>query len=62
MRLQHGDLRIVWESDGRAYEPDFIAVQKMEHTGSSSPRYLLVGERDVAEARGSWAAVKKLGR
>jgi type III restriction enzyme len=25
-RLQRGDLRIVWESDGRVYEPDFVAV------------------------------------
>lgn len=25
-------------------------------------RYLLVGETDVAEARGSWSALKKLGR
>jgi type III restriction enzyme len=26
-RLQRGDLRIVWESDGRVYEPDFVAVE-----------------------------------
>ena len=26
-RLQTGDLRIVWESDGRQYAPDFVAVE-----------------------------------
>ena len=95
VRLQHGDLRIVWESDGRAYEPDFIAVEKdgahwlvepkadrelqsdtvvgkelaakrwANHVSAQTGTewcYLLVGETDVAEARGSWAALKKLGR
>lgn len=95
VRLQRGDLRIIWESDGRAYEPDFVAVEKdgthwvvepkadreldtdavrgkefaakrwANHVSAQTGvdwRYLLVGETDVAEARGSWAALKKLGR
>lgn len=95
VRLQRGDLKIVWESDGRAYEPDFIAVEKggvhwlVEPKADKDIRsesvvgketaakrwanyvsaqtdmeweYLLVGETDVEEARGSWAALKKLGR
>jgi type III restriction enzyme len=95
VRLQRGDLRIVWESDGRVYEPDFVALEKRgvhwvveakadrdlpskdvqakelaakrwaQHVSAQTNvnwRYLLVGETDVAEARGSWAALKKLGR
>ena len=94
-RLQRGDLRIVWESDGRVYEPDFVAVEKggvhwvvegkadrdlpskdvqgkefaakrwAQHVSAQTGvdwRYLLVGETDVAEARGSWSALVKLGR
>jgi type III restriction enzyme len=94
-RLQRGDLRIVWESDGRVYEPDFVAVEAdrthwvveakadrdlpsrevgakelaakrwAQHVSAQTGvqwRYLLVGETDVAEARGSWAALKRLGR
>jgi type III restriction enzyme len=92
-RLQRGDLRIVWESDGRVYEPDFVAVEAggahwvveakadrdlpsrevrgkefaakrwAQHVSAQTGvdwRYLLVGETDVAEARGSWAALKQL--
>lgn len=95
VRLQRGDLRIVWESDGRSYEPDFVAVEQdgthwlvepkadrdlqsetvvgkelaakrwANHVSAQTGaewRYLLVGETDVAEARGSWDALKKLGR
>lgn len=95
VRLQRGDLKIVWESDGRSYEPDFVAVDSdgthwlvepkadrdlaseavlgkelaakrwAQHVSAQTGtewRYLLVGETDVAEARGSWAALKKLGR
>jgi type III restriction enzyme len=94
-RLQRGDLRIVWESDGRVYEPDFLAIEKegphwvveakadkdlpskdvkgkefaakrwAQHVSAQTGvdwRYLLVGETDVAESRGSWAALKQLGR
>ncbi|HET7571604.1 MAG TPA: DEAD/DEAH box helicase family protein [Gaiellaceae bacterium] len=94
-RLQRGDLRIVWESDGRVYEPDFVAVEQdgthwvveakadrdlpsrevagkelaakrwAQHVGAQTGvewRYLLAGETDVAEARGSWASLKQLGR
>jgi type III restriction enzyme len=95
VRLQRGDLKIVWESDGRSYEPDFVAVAKdgthwlvepkadreldsaavkgkevaakrwanyvSSQTGTEW-EYLLVGETDVAEARGSWEALRKLGR
>ena len=93
VRLQRGELRIVWESDGRNYEPDFIAVdgngvhwvveakadRDLESVDVRSKelaarrwanhvsdqtgvewRYLLVGESDVAEARGSWEALKRL--
>jgi len=92
-RLQRADLRIVWESDGRVYEPDFVAVESggthwiaeskadrdlpsrdvrgkefaakrwAQHVSAQTGadwRYLLVGETDVAEARGSWAALKQL--
>lgn len=95
VRLQRGDLKIVWESDGRSYEPDFIAVETdgthwvvepkadrdlesgsvkgkefaakrwANHVSSQTGtewEYLLVGETDVDEARGSWASLKKLGR
>lgn len=93
VRLQRSDLRIVWESDGRNYEPDFVAVEKggvhwvveakadrdletasvkgkefaarrwAQHVAAQTGvdwRYLLVGETDVAEARGSWEALKQL--
>ena len=93
-RLQRADLRIVWESDGRVYEPDFVAVDGdgvhwvveakadrdlpsrdvqgkelaakrwAQHVSAQTGvdwRYLLVGETDVTEAHGSWAALKKLG-
>jgi type III restriction enzyme len=93
-RLQRADLRIVWESDGRVYEPDFVAVDGdgvhwvveakadrdlpsrevrgkelaakrwAQHVTAKTRvdwQYLLVGETDVAEAHGSWAALKKLG-
>jgi type III restriction enzyme len=93
-RLQTGDLRIVWESDGRQYSPDFVAVEKggthwviepkadrdlatptvqgkelaatrwAQHVSAQTGvewRYLLVGETDVAEARGSWTGLRKRG-
>jgi type III restriction enzyme len=93
-RLLTGDLTIVWESDGRQYAPDFIAVEcngthwviepKADRDLASAPvkgkelaatrwaqhvsaqtgvewRYLLVGETDIAEARGSWAALRARG-
>ena len=93
-RLQTGDLRIVWESDGRQYAPDFVAVETegthwviepkadrdlasptvqgkeiaatrwAQHVSSQTGtewRYLLVGETDVAKARGSWATLRKRG-
>jgi type III restriction enzyme len=95
VRLNTGDLPILWQSDGREYNPDFVAVEvdavhwlvesKMDkemetadvagkenaalrwasHVSSKTPtewRYLLVSESDVSDARGSWAALKKLGR
>ena len=95
VRLQRGDLKIVWESDGRGYAPDFVAVEGdgthwvveakadrdvdteavkgkelaarrwAQHVSAQTGvewRYLLVGETDVADARGSWSALKQLGR
>ena len=94
-RLERNDLPILWQSDGREYNPDFAVV---EHSGThwlveakmdkemnaldvkgkelaakvwantvsldteTAWRYLLVGETDVAESRGSWAALRQLGR
>lgn len=93
-RLQTGDLKIVWESDGRQYAPDFIAVEKdgthwaiepkadrdlasqgvkgkelaarrwAQHVSAQTGtewRYLLVGETEVAQARGAWTTLKQLG-
>ena len=95
VQLLTGDLPILWQSDGREYNPDFIAVDadgmhwliesKMDKELESWDvkgkenaalrwanhvlaktgvewRYLLVGETDIATARGSWAALRKLGR
>ena len=94
VQLLTGDLPILWQSDGREYNPDFIAVDadgthwliesKMEkeleswdvkgkenaalrwanHVSAKTgvERYLLVGEADIATSRGSWAALRKLGR
>ncbi len=92
-RLSTGDLPILWQGDGREYNPDFITVEaagthwliesKMEKELSSADvkgkesaalrwashvsaktgvtwRYLLVGESDIAAARGSWAALRGL--
>ena len=96
VRLHTGDLRILWQGDGREYNPDFVAVEtggthwliepkmnkEMEAEDvkgkesaakrwashvSADPavgaqwRYLLVSEDDVETAKGSWAALKKLG-
>lgn len=96
VRLGRGDLPILWKSEGREYNPDFIVVErdglhtvlevkmdkevesadvkaKREHAlrwanhVSSEPAvgakwtYLLVSETDVSDARGSWAALRKLG-
>ena len=94
-RLQTGDLKIVWESDGRQYAPDFIGLEKdgthwviepkadrdltsapvkgkelaatrwAQHVSAQTGtewRYLLVGETDVAEARGAWSVLRKLSR
>src|SRR5205814_2340347 len=87
VRLQRGDLRIVWESDGASYEPDFVAIEQggthwvveakadrdletrpvrakrfaakrwAQHVSAQTGvdwRYLLGGEMDVRESRGSW--------
>jgi type III restriction enzyme len=99
VRLQVGDLPILWGGAGRDYNPDFIAVEgKKQHylievkadidledeavveKASAARRwanycstdakvkktakwdYLLVGESDIKTAKGSWAALKKLGR
>ncbi|HYZ79071.1 MAG TPA: hypothetical protein VE596_17025 [Gaiellaceae bacterium] len=95
VRLNTGDLPILWQSDGREYNPDFVAVEvggvhwlvesKMDkemesadvagkenaalrwasHVSSKTTtewRYLLVSESDVSAARGSWSALKRLGR
>lgn len=37
-------------------------MSRLTADGAQHWRYLLVGETDVAETRGSWAALKKLGR
>lgn len=93
MRLHRGDLPILWQSDGREYNPDFIAVEtdgthwllesKMDKeiraadvrgkenaalrwanrvsAKTKTPwRYLLLSETDIAEARGSWPALRQL--
>jgi type III restriction enzyme len=95
VRLKTGDLPILWQGDGREYNPDFIAVDaagthwlvesKMDKELESSDvkgkesaalrwanhvtaktgvawRYLLVGETDIATARGSWSALRGSGR
>jgi type III restriction enzyme len=96
VRLHPGDLKILWQSNGREYNPDFVVVdedgthwlveakmtKEMESADvkgketaakrwanhvSKDPtvgaewRYLLVSEDDIATAKGSWAALKKLG-
>ena len=41
------------------------AKRRAQHVSAQTEsewRYLLVGESDVAEARGSWSALKQLGR
>ncbi|MDQ3380339.1 MAG: DEAD/DEAH box helicase family protein [Actinomycetota bacterium] len=91
VRLNTGDLPILWQGDGREYNPDFIALDsagthwlvesKMDKELESSDvkgkenaalrwanhvsaktgvawRYLLVGETDIATARGSWSALR----
>lgn len=96
MRLQKGDLPILWTSAGREYNPDFIVVEtdnahwvvevKMDKEMTSAEvagkreaalrwanwvnaapevkehwGYLLMSETDVKTAKGSWAALKRLG-
>lgn len=95
-RLHVGELPILWNSDGREYNPDLIVIErgrthwvvevKMDKEMTSEDvkgkreaarrwanhvtadpkvdvtwRYLLVSESDVETAKGSWAALKKLG-
>ena len=56
MRLHPGDLKILWPSDGREYNPDFIAVEK------GGTHWLVEAKMNKEmEAAGSWAALKKLG-
>jgi type III restriction enzyme len=96
IRLQRGDLPILWHGSGSEYNPDFIAVDtndvhwiievKMNKEMASSEvqgkrdaairwaqyvnadekvtdtwRYLLVSEDHVKTAKGSWAALRRLG-
>jgi type III restriction enzyme len=96
LRLQRGDLPILWHGSGREYNPDFIAVDtddvrwiievKMNKEMASAEvqskreaaitwsqhvnadekvtdtwRYLLVSEDHVKTAKGSWAALRRLG-
>jgi type III restriction enzyme len=93
VRLNTGDLPILWQGDGREYNPDFVAVEaggvhwlveaKMDKEMSSDDvggkasaalrwasyvsaetgttwQYLLASESAIAEARGSWGALKGL--
>lgn len=95
VKLNTGDLPILWQSDGREYNPDFVAVErdavhwliesKMDKEMESEDvagkaeaalrwashvtaetdvqwRYVLASETMIAEARGSWAALKQLAR
>lgn len=96
LRLQTGDLPILWSSAGRDYNPDLVVVEtdgthwlvevKMDKEMTSAEvqakrnaaqrwanhvnadqaagarwRYLLVAERDIADAKESWSALKSLG-
>lgn len=96
MRLQVGELPILWRSDGREYNADLIVVEKdgnhwvveiksddtadsidvqakrtaarrwVNHVNASDDvdptwHYLLVTETDIAQAQGSWSALKALG-
>jgi len=95
-RLLINDLPILWNSDGKQYNPDLIVIGqdgthwiveiKMEKEMQSEDvqgkreaakrwanhvnadpsvtddwRYLLVGERDINDAKGSWEALRALG-
>jgi type III restriction enzyme len=96
VRLHINELPILWNSEGRRYNPDFIVIEsngdhlivevkrdsEMESDDvqakraaarrwanhvSADPevgatwRYLLVSEDDVATAKNSWAALRRLG-
>jgi len=96
VRLQTGELGILWTADGRQYNADFIVrdtagddwivevkmdkeaksedvqgkrdaakrfVNRVNHSGQFKNKwhYLLVTETDVKTAKGSWAAICKLG-
>lgn len=97
VRLHIGELPILWNSEGRNYNPDLIVIETdgthwlvevkgdkdMESEDVKGKReaaerwsnhvnadrnvkgrweYLLVSESDIATAKGSWAALKKLGQ
>jgi type III restriction enzyme len=49
------------EVQGKEFAAERWARHVSAQTGVDG-RYLLVGETDVAEARGSWAALRRLGR
>ncbi|MGH3766887.1 MAG: DEAD/DEAH box helicase [Pseudonocardiaceae bacterium] len=96
VRLQVGELPIVWQSGGRTYHADMIVAETsgdrwlveikadkdvstyevqakrtaaqrwVNHINASGTvnaewHYVLVTETDIADAAGSWAALKKLG-
>lgn len=96
VRLQTGELGILWTADGRQYNADFVVREtagddwivevKMDKEANSNDvqgkrdaakrfvnrvnnsgvfenkwHYLLVTETDVKTAKGSWAAIRKLG-
>jgi type III restriction enzyme len=95
-RLHRDDLAILWNSEGRQYNADFVVVEQdgthwvveakmdkemtsaevqakreaakrwVSHVNASGKfehkwRYLLASETDVADAKGSWEALKGLG-
>lgn len=97
VRLHIGELPILWNSEGRKYNPDLIVIEKdgmywlvevkgdkdmetedvkgkreaaerwsnhvnADKTVKGKWRYLLVSESDIATAKGSWAALIKLGQ
>jgi type III restriction enzyme len=96
VRLQVGEMAILWRSDGRVYNADVIVVEAggkhwvveikaddsagnfdvqskrtaaqrwVNHVNASDLvhaewHYLLATETDIAQAQGSWAALKNLG-